>query len=478
MGVRGRHRRYQPSSINRASLAVTAGGAGIALPFIGTGVAQAASVDTWNDVAACESTGNWRINTGNGYYGGLQFSQSTWKAFGGTTYAPRADLATKEQQIAVAEKVLKGQGPNAWPSCGPQAGLSRSGPAPAVNVAAPGTKPSAAPSAKPSPQSSARPSAPTSPEPAAKPSGTAQAPMDALLPTKATTPVPVTAPRPTGTSVLPNPYVVAPGDSLSAIATDQRVEGGWQALYETNRATVGANPNLIFPGQRLTLRVTTAPVAPPAQNPEKPPRTAEPVKPVEPAAPKPEQTKPEQTKPAPKPTPEQSKPAPKPTPEASKPAQKPAEKPKPEQAAKPASPQQKPAAGGFSAPVDGAIGTAYRVAGSSWSSGYHTGVDFPVPTGTSVKAVASGTIESAGWAGAYGYQVVIRHTDGRYSQYAHLSALGVKAGQQVSGGQRIGRSGNTGNSSGPHLHFEMRSGPGYGSDIDPLKYLRGKGVSI
>lgn len=132
MGVRGRHRRYQPSSINRASLAVTAGGAGIALPLMGAGVAQAASVDTWNKVAACESTNNWRINTGNGYYGGLQFSQSTWRAFGGAAYAPRADLATKDQQIAVAEKVLKGQGPGAWPNCGKQAGLTRSGPAPAV----------------------------------------------------------------------------------------------------------------------------------------------------------------------------------------------------------------------------------------------------------------------------------------------------------------------------------------------------------
>ncbi|GLX17482.1 transglycosylase family protein [Streptomyces lavendulae] len=435
MGVRGRHRRYQPSSINRASLVVTAGGAGIALPLVGATDAQAASVDTWNKVAACESTNNWQVNTGNGYYGGLQFSQSTWREFGGTAYAPRADLATKAQQIAVAEKVLKGQGPRAWPACGPQAGLSRSGLAPVLDTKAPA-------------------------KPASKPSG--QAHKDLVQPTKATTPTPVSMPRPTGTSVLPNPYVVAPGDSLSTIASDQHVEGGWQALYETNRSTVGGNPNLIFPGQRLTLRVTTAP---PAQNPEKPPRTAEPVKPVEPAAPKPEQQKPEQPKP------EQSKPAEKP-------------KPKPEPAAKPAgkpvSAEQKPAAGGgaFTAPVDAGIGTAYRVAGSSWSSGYHTGVDFPVPTGTSVKAVGPGTVESAGWAGAYGYQVVIKHADGRYSQYAHLSALGVKAGQQVSGGQRIGRSGSTGNSSGPHLHFEMRSAPGYGSDIDPLKYLRNKGVGI
>ncbi|MFG2972388.1 transglycosylase family protein [Streptomyces sp. NPDC048331] len=421
MGVRGRHRRYQPSSINRASLAVTAGGAGIALPLIGAGVAHAASVDTWNKVASCESTNNWRINTGNGYYGGLQFSQSTWRAFGGTAYAPRADLATKDQQIAVAEKVLKGQGPGAWPECGKRAGLSRSGPAPAVT-----------------PQTQGR------------------SPVAPVVPAARTAPQQGGGPVPTGTTVLPNPYVVAPGDSLSAIATDQHVEGGWQALYETNRTTIGADPNLIFPGQRLTLRITTGPALPPPprQDPEKPPRTADPVTPVEPAA----------EKPAPDPV---EKPAP-------KPVEKPAEKPAPE----PASAQQKPAAGGFSAPVDAALGTAYRVSGSSWSSGYHTGVDFPVATGTTVKSVGPGAVVSAGWAGAYGYQVVIRHTDGRYSQYAHLSALGVKAGQQVSGGQRIGRSGSTGNTTGPHLHFEMRTGPGYGSDIDPLKYLRGHGVRI
>ncbi|MFD3694928.1 transglycosylase family protein [Streptomyces sp. NPDC058646] len=434
MGVRGRHRRYQPSSINRASLALTAGGAGIALPLIGAGAAHAASVDTWNKVAACESTDNWHINTGNGYYGGLQFSQSTWRAFGGTAYAARADLATKDQQIAVAEKVLKGQGPQAWPACGKKAGLSRSGPAPAV-----------APQAKVQVKVQVQEA-----RPQARQAGATGRPQGVV-------------PRPTGTPVLPNPYVVAPGDSLSAIATQQRVEGGWQALYETNRATLGTDPNLIFPGQRLTLRITSAP---PAQNPEKPPRTAEPVKPVEPAAEKPA------AKPAEKPA---AKPAEKP---AAKPAEKPAAKPaeKPRQA--PPSAQQKPAAGSYSAPVDAALGTAYRVSGSSWSSGYHTGIDFPVATGTSVKSVGPGQVVSAGWAGAYGYQVVIRHTDGRYSQYAHLSALGVKAGQQVSGGQRIGRSGSTGNSTGPHLHFEMRTGPGYGSDIDPLKYLRSHGVSL
>ena len=117
MAVRGRHRRYQPNRINRASLTVTAGGAGIALPFVGTGVAHAADVGTWNKVAACESSGNWSINTGNGYYGGLQFDIRTWIGSGGGAYAPNAAAATKAQQIAVANRVYAQRGLQPW-GCG------------------------------------------------------------------------------------------------------------------------------------------------------------------------------------------------------------------------------------------------------------------------------------------------------------------------------------------------------------------------
>ncbi|MGV9249903.1 M23 family metallopeptidase [Streptomyces sp. NPDC003697] len=130
------------------------------------------------------------------------------------------------------------------------------------------------------------------------------------------------------------------------------------------------------------------------------------------------------------------------------------------------------------APVSGPLGTSYHATGSHWSKGYHTGVDFAVATGTSVKAVAGGHVVAAGWGGAYGYQVVIRHSDGRYSQYGHLSAIAVRDGQTVTGGQRIGRSGATGNVTGPHLHFEVRTGPGFGTDIDPVAYLRAGGVTI
>ncbi|MGW3632734.1 M23 family metallopeptidase, partial [Streptomyces sp. NPDC005122] len=137
------------------------------------------------------------------------------------------------------------------------------------------------------------------------------------------------------------------------------------------------------------------------------------------------------------------------------------------------------AGAGYTLPVEGAaIGTGYKVPGSMWSSGYHTGVDFVVPTGTTVRSVAAGTVVSAGWGGAYGNQVVVQHADGRYSQYAHLSALSVSAGQTVTAGQRLGLSGATGNVTGPHLHFEIRTTPVYGSDVDPVAYLRAHGVVV
>lgn len=132
----------------------------------------------------------------------------------------------------------------------------------------------------------------------------------------------------------------------------------------------------------------------------------------------------------------------------------------------------------YCAPVDAALGTPYRSTTRYWPSGYHTGVDFLAPTGTIVRAVAAGEVIAAGWAGASGYQVVLRHPDGFYSQYAHLMALGVRAGQDVDAGQRIARSGSTGNSNGPHLHFEIRTGAGHGSDIDPVAHLRSHGVQL
>ena len=112
--------------------------AAVAASFVALGLtmngAAVASADThnWDGVAQCESGGNWQINTGNGYYGGLQFAQSTWEGYGGGSYAPRADLASKDAQIAVAEKVLVGQGVGAWPVCGAYLTGGSSTPAPVV----------------------------------------------------------------------------------------------------------------------------------------------------------------------------------------------------------------------------------------------------------------------------------------------------------------------------------------------------------
>ncbi|MFJ3905010.1 M23 family metallopeptidase [Streptomyces sp. NPDC090025] len=133
---------------------------------------------------------------------------------------------------------------------------------------------------------------------------------------------------------------------------------------------------------------------------------------------------------------------------------------------------------GWTTPVSSYVFTGYYGQRGAWSKGYHTGQDFAVPTGTTVRAVGPGRVVHTGYNRSYGNEVVIRHADGRYTQYAHLSRIEVSAGQSVSGGQRIARSGATGRVTGPHLHFEVRTSPSFGSDVNPLAYLRGHGVRV
>ncbi|MYS18961.1 Transglycosylase-like domain-containing protein, partial [Streptomyces sp. DvalAA-14] len=142
------------------------------------GEAVAAQRSVWDDIAQCESSGDWHINTGNGFYGGLQFIQSTWEAFGGLKYAPRADLATPEEQIAVAEAVVRVQGWGAWPVCSHGLDLSDR------------------------------------------------------------------------THLV---HIVRSGETLSGIAHDLDVAGGWTRLYQKNRAVIGGNPNLLQIGAALAL---------------------------------------------------------------------------------------------------------------------------------------------------------------------------------------------------------------------------------
>ncbi|SHN77050.1 LysM domain-containing protein [Geodermatophilus obscurus] len=173
--------------------AVVLGGAAAVSLGVLAAPASAAAPNNWDAVAQCESSGNWAINTGNGYYGGLQFSQSTWAAFGGTEYAPRADLATKAQQIAVAERTLDTQGPGAWPTCGK--GLNPSAPAAGA------------------------------------------APVAAAV---------AAAPAAGGSA-----YTVKAGDTLGKIAQQQGVAGGWQALFAANGQL--SSPHQIAVGQVLQL---------------------------------------------------------------------------------------------------------------------------------------------------------------------------------------------------------------------------------
>ncbi|MFF6783998.1 peptidoglycan DD-metalloendopeptidase family protein [Streptomyces sp. NPDC012510] len=133
----------------------------------------------------------------------------------------------------------------------------------------------------------------------------------------------------------------------------------------------------------------------------------------------------------------------------------------------------------YVAPISGSyISTGYKAGGAVWSSGSHTGVDFHAASGTAVLAVGSGTVVEAGWGGAYGNNIVIKMNDGTYTQYGHLSSIGVSVGQTVTPGQQIGLSGATGNVTGAHLHFEARMTAEYGSDIDPAAYLRSHGVNV
>ncbi|MET8945011.1 peptidoglycan DD-metalloendopeptidase family protein [Streptomyces sp. NPDC004542] len=233
-------------------------------------------------------------------------------------------------------------------------------------------------------------------------------------------------------------YTVREGDWLAKIAREQNVSGGWHRLYADNREAVGGDPSLIHPGLELSLGEQAAGTGADSAAPEKTSSSAHPT-----------------------------------TQSATRSATRPDAQPEPASAAAPN------AATGFTLPVAGAtVGTRYHVPGGMWSSGYHTGVDFVVPTGTPVKAVGAGTVVSAGWGGAYGNQVVIRLADGYYAQYGHLSAISVSAGQSVAAGRQIGLSGATGNVTGPHLHFEIRTTPNYGSDVDPVGYLRSHGVPV
>jgi LysM repeat protein len=198
----------QQRSLRALGLAVV-GAAGTLALLAPASAAQARPSVNWDAIAQCESGGNWRINTGNGYYGGLQFSRSTWKAYGGGRYARTANNASRVEQIRIAEKVLDGQGIGAWPTCGRKAGSTK-----AYRAKNTGGAKSAA--------------------------------------TRSTTQKTAKVTRSTSARTTGRHYTVKAGDTLARIARTQHVKGGWRALYRLNSAELG-NPHLIHPGQRLSL---------------------------------------------------------------------------------------------------------------------------------------------------------------------------------------------------------------------------------
>jgi resuscitation-promoting factor RpfA len=216
--AKGRHRisRLRRHIAVPTATAAAAGSVALAgLAFTGIAEApgaQAASMQVWDRVALCESGDNWHINTGNGFFGGLQFSGSTWDVYHGHKYAGRADLASRAEQIEVARRVLDAQGPGAWPVCGPEAGLTRSS-GHATSTALPNT---------------------------AGQTSTAKHKTSAHKVRKLTN------------SRHVSHYRVHRGDTLSRVAARLHVHGGWRALWDANRHAV-PQPNVLRVG--LVLRV-------------------------------------------------------------------------------------------------------------------------------------------------------------------------------------------------------------------------------
>jgi nucleoid-associated protein YgaU len=206
------------AAVSMAGLALSATAANAAVP--------AASGSTWDALAQCESGGNWAINTGNGFSGGLQFTPQTWAGFGGTG---SPENASRAQQIAVAEKVQATQGRGAWPACAAKLGLSGGG-----GAAAPQIQPQSAP-VKAAPVQTAP---------------VAQTPVATEVPVQA--PVETHAKHAAAVAVSGETYTIQSGDTLSKIADKLGIKGGWQSLADANADTI-SDPDLVFVGQVLQL---------------------------------------------------------------------------------------------------------------------------------------------------------------------------------------------------------------------------------
>jgi hypothetical protein len=299
----GRHRRPRQAPALLVAAGVT--GSAIAIPLLGATGASAADGNTWDQVAKCETGGSWSANDGDGYYGGLKLSQENWEKYGGLDYATSPDLASRNQQISVAEKVLADQGVGVWGTCGLLNGLSKDSASDEVDTGVPSGTPSASEesdstessdspgssglsNSSGSSDSSVDSSADSTPSPSAsteadnsaksdasdpgaensQPSGSpSTAPAkggesdnswqeggsSALVDTGALSAVTEGTGRHRGPSAEEGSYVVRTGDTLASIADSLDLDGGWRRLYAENEQVIGADPSSITPGQTLTL---------------------------------------------------------------------------------------------------------------------------------------------------------------------------------------------------------------------------------
>ena len=440
--------RQRPTPYPRNTARAGAVGLGaFSLLVTSAGMAQAAPDEVWDRMAICESGGNWAINTGNGYYGGLQFSDATWRAAGGTKYASRADLATREQQIEIADawlgRVAAEQGTyNAWATQWPDCSSEDD-----VNVR---NVPAGPPVVKPDPPTV---EIPVTPPPAVDPptveipalaAGTTEhvvvggdtlrsiaersgSTIEALVflnmladPDVIWEGQKLLIPPP---AVPEKIHTVVPLDTLSQIAVDNGTN--WPDLWADNRDVV-ENPHLIYPGEQIRIGGLLLPAGPPVRIDEQ-------------AASRSERAVIPMTDPV-----------------------------------APATPSVSSTAAPFAHPVP-----ARTHIGDGLGAGRsHNGQDFSAPQGTPVYAAHDGYVSQVRdpdlWNGGYGGAVYIEGASGTETRYAHLSATAVAQDTFVLAGERIGWVGSTGDSTGPHLHFEVRTN---GQLVEPLEWLAFFGIS-
>jgi len=280
---RGRHRKPSNSARNfgLATVPFVA-----AIPMMTASPASADKTSAWDRLASCESGGNWGINTGNGYYGGVQFAYGTWTGNGGTKFASRADLATRNEQIIIAARALENSGWGPWPACSSRLGLGSAERREALATAQkyresmrsgderkadePKADERKAADQKAADQRAADQKA-AEQQKAAEERAAAQKKAADEAEVKARADQSPAADQKAANqkdaristerasrgkhrkAVEPDVYVVSRGDTLSAIARAKDLPGGWENLYKINRDTIGRNPGLIFPGQRLSL---------------------------------------------------------------------------------------------------------------------------------------------------------------------------------------------------------------------------------